>query len=130
MVNDCLSVAVFSVAASLAAVLLKRYACEQSLLVSLGACVGIMSAFMLYLSPMISEVRDIFSEAGISDSYIAIVFKAAAVCFITQLTCSVCRDSGETAVASAAEMWGRGAVAFMSLPILRELIDRIGGAIW
>ena len=124
--NDCFSVAVFSVAASLIAVLLKRYACEQSLLVSLGACIGIMAAFMLYLSPMIGEIKDIFTDAGISDSYVSIVFKAAAVCFITQLTCSVCRDSGESAIASAAELWGRGAVAFMSLPVLRELLDRIG----
>ncbi|MDE6848134.1 MAG: stage III sporulation AC/AD family protein, partial [Ruminococcus sp.] len=57
--------------------------------------------------------------------YISLIFKAAAVCFITQITCEICRDSGENAIASAAEMWGRGAVTFMSLPVLKALLERI-----
>lgn len=80
---------------------------------------------MLFIEPLVSEVHDIFSDAGISDSYISLVFKAAAVCFITQITCEICRDSGENAIASAAEMWGRGAITFMSLPVLKALLERI-----
>lgn len=78
------------------------------------------------LGPILEDIREIFSGSGISDSYLALVFKATAICLITQITCELCRDSGEAAIASAAEMWGRGAVTFISLPLVKALIEQIG----
>ncbi|MDE6666268.1 MAG: stage III sporulation AC/AD family protein, partial [Ruminococcus sp.] len=106
-------------------VLLRQHCHEQSLMIALAACVVVVGGFMLFLAPLVSDVQNIFSQAGLSDSYISLIFKAAAVCFITQITCEICRDSGENAIASAAEMWGRGAVTFMSLPVLKALLERI-----
>lgn len=80
---------------------------------------------MLFIEPVITEVQEIFTGAGIPDSYMSIIFKAAAICFITQITCEICADSGESAIASAAELWGRGALVFMSLPIIRSLLEKI-----
>lgn len=125
MVENCFSVAVFCICASILAVLLRQYCREQSLLMSLAACTAVVGGFMLFLTPIITEVRDIFSQAGISESYISLIFKAAAICFITQITCELCRDSGELAIASAAELWGRGAITFMSLPIVKNLLEKI-----
>ncbi|MDE7136903.1 MAG: stage III sporulation AC/AD family protein, partial [Ruminococcus sp.] len=113
MVENCFSVAVFCVCSAIFAVLLRQHCHEQSLMIALVACVTVVGGFMLFLAPLVSEVQDIFSQAGISDSYISLIFKAAAVCFITQITCEICRDSGENAISSAAEMCGRGAVTFM-----------------
>ena len=98
---------------------------EQSLLISLAACAGILVGFLYFLEPMINDIREIFSAAGISESYISLIFKAAAVCFITEISCEICRDSGENAIASAAEIWGRGAITFMSMPILKMLVEKI-----
>lgn len=125
MVENCFSVAVFCVCSAIFAVLLRQHCHEQSLMIALAACVAVVGGFMVFLAPLVSDVQDIFSQAGISDSYISLIFKAAAVCFITQITCEICRDSGENAIASAAEMWGRGAVTFMSLPVLKALLERI-----
>lgn len=125
MVENCLSVAVFCTAAAIFSVLLRQYCREQSLLVSLAACTAVVGGSMLFLSPIVTEIRDIFTQAGISGDYISLIMKAAAVCFITQITCEICRDSGEMAIASAAELWGRGALTFMSLPIVKALLERI-----
>lgn len=107
------------------AVLLKQHCQEQAVMTALAACMAVMVGVMVFAEPLISEVSEIFSQAGISDSYISLIFKAAAVCFITQITCEICRDSGENAIASVAEMWGRGAVTFISMPILKTLIEKI-----
>lgn len=77
------------------------------------------------LTPVLDDIRDIFLDSGLPESYISLVFKATAICLITQITSDLCRDSGETAIASAAELWGRGAVTFISLPLVRTLISRI-----
>ena len=125
MVNESLATAAFSVCAALIAVLLRQYAREQSMLAALGACAVIMGGFMRYAAPMLEELREIFAVSGVPDSCIAIVFKAGAVSFITQISGGICRDSGESAIGAAAELWGRGAIIFMTLPVLRVLLDRI-----
>ena len=125
MVENCFSVAIFCVCSAILAVLLRQYCNEQSMMIALSTCAGVLVGLMIFVEPLISEVSDIFSQAGISDSYISLIFKAAAICFITQITCEICRDSGENAIASVAEMWGRGAVTFMSMPILKALIEKI-----
>jgi len=129
MVESSISVAVFCISAVVLAVLLRQYAREQSLLISLAVCTAVMGGLILFIEPVISDMRDIFSSAGISDSYISLLFKASAVCFITEITCELCKDSGESAVASAVELWGRGAVTFMSIPIIKSLIEQVEGLV-
>lgn len=125
MVNDSMSIAVFCICGAIFAVLLKRYCREQSLLLAVGVCTAIMVLFMNAIDPAIAEVRELFGTAGIPSDYISLVFKAMAICFITQITCDLCRDSGESAIASAAEMWGRGTLTIIALPLLKALIEMI-----
>ena len=125
MVDRTFATAVFCVCAAILAVLLRQYSREQSLLLSIAACTVVAGGTFSLLAPVLSDVRDIFTQAGVSESYLSLIFKAAAICFITQITCELCRDSGENAIASAAEMWGRGAVALISLPLVRALISQI-----
>lgn len=125
MVENCFTVAVFCVVSAIIAVLLRQYNREHSLLTALAACGTVGAACVMILGTLIEQISGIFVQAGISESYISLIFKAAAVCFITQITCEICRDSGENAIASAAEMWGRAAVTFMSLPVLSALLEKI-----
>ena len=125
MVENSLSISVFCICAAVLAVLLRQYCREQSMMIALGVCSAVIAGFMLFIEPVIAEVQEIFVGAGIPDSYMSIIFKAAAICFITQITCEICADSGEGAIASAAELWGRGALVFMSLPIIRSLLEKI-----
>ena len=123
MVENCFSVAVFCVCSAIFAVLLRQHCHEQSLMIALAACVAVVGGFMLFLAPLVSEVQDIFSQAGISDSYISLIFKAAAVCFITQITCEICRDSGENALALNVEAAGRVTLAVMALPLFEKIAE-------
>ncbi|MCC8135829.1 MAG: stage III sporulation AC/AD family protein [Ruminococcus sp.] len=125
MVNSCFSVAVFCVCASIFAVLLRRYCTEQSLMIAIAACAVVMIGFVTMVQPIITQVQKLFADAGISSDYISLIFKALAVCFITQITCDICRDSGETAIASGAEIWGRGAITVMALPLIEALVETI-----
>lgn len=129
MVENCFSAAVFCICGAALALLLRQYSREQAMLASLAACISVLGCFIMLAEPIITEIRDIFEQAGISESYVSLIFKASAICFITQITCEICRDSGESAIASAAELWGRGALTFMSLPVIRALIDMINSMI-
>lgn len=125
MIDRTFAAAAFCVCGALLAVLLRRYCQEQSLLIAAAVCAGTAAAALSLLAPMLSDIEDIFTQAGLSGDYISLIFKATAVCLITQITCGLCKDCGESAIASAAEIWGRAAVAFISLPLIKALIGQI-----
>ena len=129
MVENCFSVTVFCICAAVAGVILKQYCSEQSLMLSLFASVGIVAYAINFFMPLIGEIQDIFLSAGLDSGYISIIFKGTAICILTRITTEICRDSGECAIASSVMLWGRGALLFISLPLLRTLIELIGGLI-
>lgn len=126
MVESTFTTAVFCVASAILAVLLRQHVREQSLFISLAACVVVTGGLFAMLAPILGDIRGLLLDSGLPESYISLVFKATAICLITQITSDLCKDSGETAIASAAELWGRGAVTFVSLPLIKALISRIG----
>ena len=101
MVDRCITTAIFCICSAILAVLLRQHCREQSMMIALAGCTAVMGAFLAFIAPVITEISSIFSEAGISDSYLSLIFKATAICLITQITCEICRDSGESAIASA-----------------------------
>jgi stage III sporulation protein AD len=125
MVDSCFSVGAFCLAGTLISIILKQYCAEYSTAVTAAVCAGVMALFVLMSGSAIAEIRDIFEMAGIAESYISIVFKTLAICVITHITAELCRDSGEGAIASAAELWGRGAVAVLGLPVFRAFLQLI-----
>ena len=94
-------------------------------MIALAACVAVLGGAMYFLAPLLDDIKSVFSDAGVEEAYISLIFKVGAICFITQLTCELCRDSGEHAIASAAELWGRCVLTFMSLPLIKAVISQI-----
>lgn len=125
MVNDVTAVSGFCIAGAILAVLLKQYCKEQSMMISIGVCVMVFAGAAAVISPVLDRISELFVQSGLSESYITIVFKATAICFITQITSDLCRDSGESAIASAMELWGRVSIILMSVPLIESLVETI-----
>lgn len=108
--------------------LIERYHKEFSLFLALVVCCGIVIAALAALSPIIALVDSLFVRAGLAGSDAALLFKALGICYITQFTCDLCRDSGENAMASQAELAGKIALLLLALPLfyqLTELVSRL-----
>ncbi len=125
MVSDITAVSGFCIAGAVLAVLLKQYCKEQSMILSLGVCVIVFAGAVSVLSPVLDRLEVLFTQSGLDESYISLVFKATAICFITQITSDLCRDSGESAIASALELWGRVSIMLMSVPLIESIVEKI-----
>ncbi|MBO5344145.1 MAG: hypothetical protein J6A57_06815 [Ruminococcus sp.] len=125
MIDRSFVTASFCLCSAILAVLLRQHCREQSMLLAIAACTVIMGSFAAFAAPMMEELRNIFAAAGISESYLALIYKGAAICIITRITSELCRDSGESAIASASELWGRGAVTLLSLPLVKAVLEQI-----
>ena len=94
-------------------------------MLSLGVCTIVFAGAVSIISPVMERLTLLFTQSGLDESYISLVFKATAICFITQITSDLCRDSGENAVASVMELWGRLSVMLISVPLIESIVESI-----
>lgn len=53
--------------------------------------------------------------------YGLILFKALGICLITQLASDACRDAGEAALASKADLAGKVTLLVLALPLFQKI---------
>ena len=94
---------------------------EYGVMISAAAAAIITGASVLALSPVIAFINDLYEKTGADSQYINILYKSLGICYITEIAAGVCRDSGESALASQAETAGRVILAVMALPLFSEI---------
>lgn len=104
-------------------VLLKAYRGEYALALSVGTGCMLLLLVISNLSSAFTQVYNAFSSVGIDISYIRAVLKAVGIGYITQFIADTCRDAGQTAIASGAELAGRCAIFLISLPLLSNILE-------
>ncbi len=117
------------VAAAALAAVLRRSGAEYGLFVSAAASLLILYAVVTAVYPITELIGELSDAAGADNGNIAILIKALAVCFITQLAAESCRDSGEGAIASKIELAGKTAVLLLAIPLFRSLLGIVKGLI-
>ena len=72
-----------------------------------------------------AALEDIFLQTGMQSEYLKIIFKSLGICFVTQLGCDCCRDSGENAMASQLELAGKAAILVTALPLFSAAAEMV-----
>lgn len=89
-------------------------------------CVSIL---FIGLSGSIVEIKQLVSElmekTGLSEVYLRVLFKGLGICYITQITADCCRDSGQSALASQAEIAGKLSMIVIALPLFKAVLEII-----
>lgn len=114
-----------AITAVLIAKLIRRYTEEQALLLTLLAGIGITAAGVLAMSPILNEIDSLLAQGGLTPEQTACIAKAAGICCVTQLAADICKDGGETAVASAVMFSGKIALTLLILPLFQPLLTRL-----
>lgn len=126
---DIFTLAGIAVICALLCVIVRQYRPEAALGVGIAGGVLLMGAAVLMLAPSVEALKELSRRAGLDNGFAQVLIKALAVCCITQLAADICRDAGESALASKLELAGRAAVAVISLPVFMELADIVAGLV-
>ena len=87
--------------------------------VTLGLTVGLVSAVLTYIT-------DLATATGASEGEgWSLLLKALGVAFLTETAASVCRDSGETGLATWVETAGKLEILLLSFPLIRTVLDTV-----
>ena len=120
---NMLQIAGLALSAVALAVLLRQYRAEYAMALGLVVSAAILLALMPVLRETIGLLTDIASKSGVSQT-LGIIVKSIGIAFAAD----VCRDAGESAMASKVELAGKVAILSLAMPMamqLMELFERI-----
>lgn len=98
---------------------------EYSTLLSIGACLFIVSFIIGKLGNVLDSIDRITGYININMEYISILLKMLGISYICEFATNICKDAGYGAIASHIELAGRVTMVVMSLPILFHVIDMV-----
>ena len=104
-------------------IIIKQYRPEFSIYISIIAGALILYISIDKLSNIISLLQEISSKAGINSTFLEILLKITGIAFLSEFAISICRDSGEAAIASKIELSSKVIIISMSIPIISSLLE-------
>jgi len=93
--------------------------------VSLIAGSMILALVFSKVSSVIDLLSSIASKTAINNEFLGLLIKITGIAVLTEFAVSICKDSGETAIASKIDMGGKVVIISMSIPIISGLLETI-----
>ena len=105
------------------ALMLKEWKPELSAAVSIATGIFLLFGVFEELREVFSEFSGLMERGGVDLRYFQIVVKIIGISYLAQFGSSICRDSGQTALAEKIELAGKAAVVSLTLPILIAFLE-------
>lgn len=106
-------------------IMLKQYRPEYAIFVSILTGILILILVMDRLTGIINMIESIQSKFSINTQFIALLIKITGIAFLSEFAVSICKDSGEAAIASKIELGSKIIIISMSIPIISSLLEII-----
>lgn len=122
-----LRAAVVGAVAALFGLIVRKTNPEMSLLLGVAAA-SIILVLTAAAAPAIGETARLVREfTGLEQTAAAPVLKCVAIGVLARLTADLCKDAGQSGVASAVELCGAAAALLTALPLVNAFLTMLGG---
>lgn len=105
--------------------LLKQYKPEFVVHISIITSILIFSLIVPKFSAVIELLNSLINKLGVNSQYFGILLKITGIAYISEFATSICKDSGESAIASKVELGAKVIIIAMSIPILGAVIETL-----
>ncbi len=106
-------------------IMLKQYRPEYAIFISILTGILILFLVMDRLTGIINLIQSIEDKFSINTQFIALLIKITGIAFLSEFAVSICKDSGEAAIASKIEIGSKIIIISMSIPIISSLLEII-----
>ncbi len=109
----------------LIAVLLKEYKPEYKIYISI--IIGILIFFLVSdnIAIFINQIMSFSNRLNIKNDFISILLKITGIAILTEFAISICKDSGENAIATKIDLGGKIIIIGISMPIISGLLESL-----
>ena len=106
-------------------IILKQYKPEFAMYASILGGAIILLISLSKIDGIINLIQNIASKTAINGQFIGIILKITGIAFLTEFAVSICKDSGETAIANKVDIGGKVIIIAISIPIISALLETI-----
>ena len=78
------------------------------------------------ISSVVGFIRNVYTGSGkYNDVFISLLLKVTGIAILTEYAVSICKDSGETAIANKVDLGGKVIIVAISVPIVSALLETL-----
>jgi len=115
--------AALCVTAAVLALVVRRGSPEAARLLTLGAAVVVLLSLAGGLETLMVFLDQLVEESGLPRELFVPLYKTVGIALVVKLGGGLCRDAGETALASVVETAGAVCALIAALPLLRAVLE-------
>ncbi|HOF94111.1 MAG TPA: stage III sporulation protein AD [Clostridia bacterium] len=115
----------FALLATSVVLLIRSYRPEIALQVSIITGVMLLVYLVTQVSGVLDSLRALAERYGLSMSYIGILVRIIGIAYLAQFAGEICKDAGESAMASKVELGGRIMILAAALPAAVSLLELV-----
>ena len=104
-------------------IIVKQYRPEFVIYVSIIAGAIILILIMDKVSSIINLLTALSNKTVVNNEFLTLLIKITGIAFLTEFSVSLCKDSGETAIANKIDIGGKVIIISMSIPIIASLLE-------
>ena len=110
---------------TLIAVILKEYKPEFKIYISIICGIIIFFLVASSLKSFIDLVTNLSNRLNMNSEFLLILLKITGISILTEFAISICKDSGESAIASKIDLGGKITIIGISIPIISALLESL-----
>ena len=105
-----------------AVVIIKQLKSDFAIPVRLASSLILLGGVIAVGIPLFEYIKRLVSGSALAE-YSAILMKAFGIAILTHITAEICRDCGESSVASYVELAGKIEIMLLSLPLVMSVLE-------
>lgn len=122
---EIFQIVVLAMISTLIIIVLKVQKPEIALKISIVTGVIIFYVILGKISAVIDLLKNYADKANIDMVYFSVLLKIIGIAYIAEFGSEICRDAGESAIASKVELAGKVIIIVLAVPIVTSLLDLV-----
>ncbi len=122
---DILQIVCVGIIAVVLSSTIKKQRPELALQLGIATGLLIFIVVIVKLSAVIDFLQTFSKKANIDSTYINILLKIVGIAYIAEFGAEVCKDAGESSIASKIELAGKVTIVILAVPIISSLLDLV-----
>jgi len=115
----------FALIVTVIGVVLKQIRPEIAVQMSILAGVAILILVMGKVKVIVELLQSLANQANINSYYLLIILKIVGIAYLAEFGAQVCKDAGESALATKIELAAKVGVIVLAIPIITAILESL-----
>ncbi|WZL78052.1 stage III sporulation protein AD [Eubacteriales bacterium mix99] len=122
---NIMQIVAIGLTAAVLALVVRQQRPDIAMMISLAAGTILFLMILGNLKSVVTVVNQLSHKASLDSIYLSTVLKVIGISYIAEFGAQICRDAGESAIASKIELGGKVLIMMLAVPILSALLETI-----